>query len=210
MRTPIRLPSDIITGDRGGGVPGCVGNRRFKDSQTGIEEFALRHHDDIVARRDLVSTEHLSYQSFSTIPHNGAAQLSGGGDPEASDIQARGQDEKRGVTPPDANALFVDRYPARRVGIPPVGESARSEGMPPILFAADRETLAALCAPALEHETPVACAHTHEKPVRLAAVPPVRLERSLATHVCSGTLTLVAMMEPCRPTPPALESFLEA
>ena len=79
----------------------------FKNSQADAEELALRHHDDVVARRDLVATENLSYQSFSTIPHDGAAQLSGGGDAEASHIEPVGQYEQRGIAPPDASTPFV-------------------------------------------------------------------------------------------------------
>lgn len=79
----------------------------FKNSQAGAEELTLWHHDDIVARRDLVETENLSYQSFSAIPHDGTAQLSGGRDAEASHIEPVGQYEQRGVAPPDASTPFI-------------------------------------------------------------------------------------------------------
>jgi hypothetical protein len=33
----------------------------FKDSQAGVEHFALRDYDDIVAWRELVASENLAY-----------------------------------------------------------------------------------------------------------------------------------------------------
>ena len=54
----------------------------FKGSQAGVEQLAFRHDDDVEAWRDLVATEDLSNQSFSSISLNRAADLPGRRDPE--------------------------------------------------------------------------------------------------------------------------------
>ncbi len=45
----------------------------FKGFQAGVEQFAFRDDDKVVPWRKLVTTENLSYQSFSTIPPDRAA-----------------------------------------------------------------------------------------------------------------------------------------
>jgi hypothetical protein len=50
------------------------------------------------------------------------------------------------------------------------------------LFAADCQSLAALCATALQHETAVLRAHPHEKAMRLLPVSRIRLKSTLALH----------------------------
>jgi len=50
------------------------------------------------------------------------------------------------------------------------------------LFAADGQALAAFRASALEDQSPVLCAHAHEKPVGPPTVAVVRLERALSLH----------------------------
>lgn len=52
----------------------------FKAGQGRVDEVALRHDDDIVGLRWLMSTEHLSNQSFSTIPDDRSPKLPCGGD----------------------------------------------------------------------------------------------------------------------------------
>jgi hypothetical protein len=47
----------------------------FKGCQAGVEQFSPRHDDDVVAWRDLVTTEDLSNQSFSSISLNRAAEF---------------------------------------------------------------------------------------------------------------------------------------
>ena len=49
----------------------------FKDSQAGVEHLALRHDDDVKTRCDVVTTENLSYQSFSPVSDDGATELFG-------------------------------------------------------------------------------------------------------------------------------------
>jgi hypothetical protein len=80
----------------------------FKNSQAGVEQFAFRHDDDVVARRDLVQTEDLSYQSFSAISLNSSAQLLRGGDAKASSGPNAGQHEHRAVAPVHLGAPLVD------------------------------------------------------------------------------------------------------
>ena len=47
----------------------------FKNSQAGVEQFALGDDDDVEARGDLVSTEDLSNQTFSAVSRHRAAEL---------------------------------------------------------------------------------------------------------------------------------------
>ena len=80
----------------------------FKNSQAGVEQFAFRNHDDVVARSDLVQTENLSYQSFRAIPLNRSAQLLRRGDPQPTDRALNGQQEDRAVAAVNLDAAFVD------------------------------------------------------------------------------------------------------
>jgi hypothetical protein len=52
-------------------------------------------------------TENLSYQSFSTIPLDGAPQLLRSGDSQPADIELVGQDEERAVATVDAGTVLV-------------------------------------------------------------------------------------------------------
>jgi len=61
----------------------------FKGSQGGVKQFPLRHDDHVEAWRDLIATENLSNQSFSSVPLNSPTQLPGGGDPQSADGLAR-------------------------------------------------------------------------------------------------------------------------
>jgi hypothetical protein len=49
----------------------------LKDGQAGVEQFTPGDHHDVEPLGDLVTTENLSYQSFSSIPQDGATELSG-------------------------------------------------------------------------------------------------------------------------------------
>jgi hypothetical protein len=93
----------------------------FKDNQTGVEQFSLGDDDDVVAIRDLVTTENLSNQSFSSIPLNGPAQLAGDRDSQTSDREPVRQNEQRGVAPMDSRALFVDQLEVSAAANPLVG-----------------------------------------------------------------------------------------
>lgn len=56
----------------------------FKDGQAGVEQLALRDHDDVEPGRDLGATENLSNQSFRSVSLNSAPHFPGGGDSEAT------------------------------------------------------------------------------------------------------------------------------
>ena len=57
----------------------------FKDGQGGAEQLAPGDDHDVEARRDVVATENLSYQSFRSISLHGAAELFRRRDAQASD-----------------------------------------------------------------------------------------------------------------------------
>ena len=82
-----RLQPDLAAD--GGGVRGCA-VFGFKGGQAGVEQLSLGHDDDVEPRRDLVTTENLSNQSFSTISLDRAAQLLRGGDAQAADRSSFG------------------------------------------------------------------------------------------------------------------------
>ena len=48
----------------------------FKSSEGGLEQVALGYYDDVEPWRDLVTPENLSYQSFSSVSLDRAAQFS--------------------------------------------------------------------------------------------------------------------------------------
>src|ERR1700730_3751985 len=85
----------------------------FKGSQTGFEQLSSRHHDDIEAGCDLVTTKNLSYESFSAISPDSVTQLLGGRDPEAPDALVVRQDENRTISTVNPAALPVDLLKVR-------------------------------------------------------------------------------------------------
>lgn len=80
----------------------------FKGAQAGVEELALGDDDDVVSSGDLVSTENLSNQSFSSISLNRAADFPGRRDAEPPHTLVVGQDEDRAVAAVESNAPLVD------------------------------------------------------------------------------------------------------
>ena len=80
----------------------------FKDGQGGVEQLALGHDDDVKPRRDVVATENLSYQSFSSVSLNGSAELFRRRDAQPSYRALVGKDEHGRVAPVDADAAFID------------------------------------------------------------------------------------------------------
>jgi hypothetical protein len=79
----------------------------FKGSQAGVEQLALRHNDQVEARRELVATENLSNQSFRSIPHHRASQLPRRRDAKATHRERVGQNEHGAVTAANADSPFV-------------------------------------------------------------------------------------------------------
>jgi len=88
----------------------------FKNSQAGVEQIARRYYHDVVAYRDLVATENLSYQAFGAISPNGATQFFRRRNTEPPDPAVVGQDEGRAVAAPKPDAAVV--Y-ALELGAPP-------------------------------------------------------------------------------------------
>ena len=80
----------------------------FKGAQAGVEQLALRDDDNVEAWRNLVSTENLSNQSFSSISLDRAPQFLGGRDAEPAEVSIAGKDKYREVTPAYAGATIVN------------------------------------------------------------------------------------------------------
>jgi hypothetical protein len=159
----------------------------FKGSQGGVKQLPLRHDDDVEGWRDLVATENLSNQSFSSIPLDGATQLLRGRDPQPAHGLACRQQEEREQAPVNARALLVYTQKLGTAPNPffrPEASHARRQTLrrPLLFFAADRQALATLGAAALQDETPVLGGHPHEKTVRACAVARIWLKRSLTLH----------------------------
>lgn len=56
-------------------------------NQAGVDQFSLGDDDDVKPRRDLVTTKNLSYESFSSISHDGAAEAPRRSDAQSADIE---------------------------------------------------------------------------------------------------------------------------
>ena len=80
----------------------------FKDSQAGFEQPSTGHNDDIEPWRDLVTSKNLSYQPFSSISLNGAAEFLRRGYPQAPRFLLVGQEKNRAEAAIEANAVLVD------------------------------------------------------------------------------------------------------
>ena len=152
----------------------------FKGGQAGVEELALRDDDHVEALSYLVSTKNLSNQTFSFISLDRSAQFFCRRDAETADCQAIGKDEDGAVPSVHACALLVNLLELC-AGLDPFIGPERSQCLP----GADRQALAALCAPPLEHQPAVFRAHAHQKSVGFPATPGVGLERPLPLHIPS-------------------------
>jgi hypothetical protein len=80
----------------------------FKVGQTRFEKLTPRHDHDVKAWRQLVTTKNLSYQTFSSIPLHGTAQLFRSRDAKTSDLELVGPDEERAESASDTRAMLVD------------------------------------------------------------------------------------------------------
>lgn len=80
----------------------------FKRSLARIEKPPPGHNNHVEARRNLVAPKHLSYQSFSTVSLDGAAELPRRGNPQSTYPAACGQEEQRAVATVEADPLCVD------------------------------------------------------------------------------------------------------
>jgi hypothetical protein len=158
----------------------------FKNGQAGVEPLTFGNDDDIEPIGEFIPTENLSYQTFSAISLDRSTQLFRRGDTEAADAQGVRLDEYRAVSTVNAGALFVNLLEFSMTADPLMTPEATHRWLCPpppvegsgVLFAADGQPLAALGAAALQHQTAVFRAHTHQKPVGFCAVPSIRLERA--------------------------------
>jgi hypothetical protein len=96
----------------------------FKGSQDGFEQLSPRHHDDIEAGCDLVTTKNLSYEAFSAISPNRVTQLLRRSDPQTPDAVAVRQDEDRAISTTNPDSLAVDLLKVRTPADPLVGPQA--------------------------------------------------------------------------------------
>ena len=79
----------------------------FKGGQAGVEQIAFGDDHDVKSIRDLITTENLSNQSFSSISINSATEFTGRRNPQPSDPELVWQDEHRAVTAVDSDAPRV-------------------------------------------------------------------------------------------------------
>jgi hypothetical protein len=77
-------------------------------SQAGVEQLALGDNDDVEPRRNLVTTENLSNESFGPVSLDCSTQALRGRDAQAADGQTIRQEEQRRKTSTNAEPLLVD------------------------------------------------------------------------------------------------------
>jgi len=80
----------------------------FKSGETGLEEIALGDHDDIESCCDLVPPENLSYQSFSPVSDDRAAQFLRRRNPESSHRLLIRQQKHGEISTVDLGAAVVN------------------------------------------------------------------------------------------------------
>jgi hypothetical protein len=164
----------------------------FKRVQARVEQLASGDDDDVKARRDLVTPEQFTDQTLRSVSLDRSSQLFRGGDTQPPDRLRICQDEPRTEAALNARAPLVhllefdaapDAFvrPETRADEDRRRLFVRADHDRPLL-ATDRQSSAALGAPAFENEAPVLRAHSHQKPVRFLAVAPIWLERALALH----------------------------
>jgi hypothetical protein len=76
-------------------------------SQTGVEELALGHYDHVKPRRNLMTTENLSNESFSSIPLDRSTQPFRRGNPKPAHWHLGGQNEQGRQTAMNPGPAFV-------------------------------------------------------------------------------------------------------
>jgi hypothetical protein len=169
-RSARRTPTRASTGSRQstGDEASVIG---FNGVQTGLDEIALRHDDNVEAWGDFITTKNLSNQSFSSVSPNGAPELARGGDSETAHTERVGQQEHGRVAAMNFDATVVDLLEFCAASNP-LGWSELQ------LFAADGEPFAALRAATFEHQTAVFRAHSDEKPMRPLPAARIGLKRA--------------------------------
>ena len=79
----------------------------LKGSQTGVEQLALRHDNDVKTWRDLMTTKNLAYEALGSIAFNRSPEPLRGGDAQASNRKRGGQDKQRCETTVNFGAAVV-------------------------------------------------------------------------------------------------------
>jgi hypothetical protein len=102
----------------------------FKVNQAGAEQLPPGYDNHIESRRDLVSTENLSNQSFGSIPIDRPAELARGGNTKPTDGPQVGQGEERTVATVDLAPTFVNKL---EVGPPADALVLRQSSGQPVL-----------------------------------------------------------------------------
>ncbi len=90
----------------------------FKNGQAGVEQLAFRYDDHVVAGRDFVQTENLSYQSFSAVSLNRAANLARRRDAEPARRRVVRQEEHGAEPAVHLDPTFVNLLKLRAASNP--------------------------------------------------------------------------------------------
>ena len=85
----------------------------LKGTQAGVEQLSLGHDDHVEPRRDLVPTEDLSNQSFSSISVDCSAELACGSDTESGDGERVRQREQGRETAVDLRPVLINALELR-------------------------------------------------------------------------------------------------
>jgi len=126
-------------------------------------------------------SKNLSYQPFSPVPLDGAAEFLRGCYPKARRFLMVGQEEHRAEAAVDANACLVDPLIVHSSPDPLFGtESIGSAHASRSLLAADGQTFSTLRPSPLEHQSAIFRAHPNQEPVRSRTAPLVRLKCSFS------------------------------
>jgi hypothetical protein len=80
----------------------------FKNSQAGFEQPSPGHNDDVEPWRDLIMSENLSYQPFSSISLHGAAEFLRRGYAQAPRFLMIGQEEDGAEPSVNSGAVLVN------------------------------------------------------------------------------------------------------
>ena len=136
--------------------------------------------------RDLVTTENLSNQSFSSIPYDGSPELPGRRDAEPPHRERVGKNKDGRVPAMDSGAPLVDLLElgaptdafdgAKQLGFQLSAVSCQLRSS--CLLVADGQPFSTLRTAPFQHQSAVFCAHPHEKSVCPLAAACIRLKRA--------------------------------
>jgi hypothetical protein len=121
----------------------------FDSGEWGIDEFAARDDNEIVAGLGFAPTEQLACQSFGAVPDNGATDLPGRCDPETRGTPIIRHREERHESPTDLAAALVSALEFAALAHVFPGTKRRRHGPenPPGTAVSARPTRSAFCDP---------------------------------------------------------------